>query len=103
MPAFVSRSRKRLRSRKSFDTKSSLRWTSQLSCRLLISSCRSCFCSGVSDATHLALLKLVPDVEEGTEAKKEVMLVPTDLDFFAALVASIWALRLRVDMIAWVG
>lgn len=89
---------------------SSLRWASQLSWRVSISSLRSSRCSSVSLATHFSLSKFVTgaaaadDVPDGLELeemvfgalKNEVML-PLALGFFASAAARSAALRLRLD------
>lgn len=64
LPAPASRSKNRFRSKNSLVTISAFKWASQLSCRVSISSLRSCLCSSVRLATHLALSNLGPVVSD---------------------------------------
>jgi hypothetical protein len=60
-PLSTSFFRKRFKSKNSRVRISSLSCASQLSCRVLISSASSCFCSAVRPATHASLSNLDAD------------------------------------------
>jgi len=77
LPATVSRSRNFLSSRNSLLVTSCLRWANQLSSRVSISSLSRVRCSGVSEATHSALLNLDrAGAEAEVEAKAEEAWTP---------------------------
>jgi hypothetical protein len=101
LPLSISLFRKRLRERKSGVTISSLRWASQESWRVLISSWRRVFCSGVRDATQAGLSKLSPfggivdeEVEEALGAPKKDVMDALTLGFLESDRAKEVALRL---------
>lgn len=100
---FISFCRNRFRLRNSSVTISSFRCDSQLSSRVSISSCRSSFFSGESDATHFALLKCkVGGVElevAGFRVKNDEML-PFAFGLFASAVESERWLALRLVDVA---
>lgn len=102
---------------------SSLRCASQLSCKVSISSWSSSFCSAVSPATHFSLSNLgagvsaaaaaataplpLPAAAEplatGFGAPKKDMILPSCLGFLLSADDSVPALRLRVDILVFVG
>lgn len=90
---------------------SSLRCASQLSCKVSISSWSSSFCSAVSPATHFSLSNLGAGVSAaaaeplatGFGAPKKDMILPSCLGFLLSADDSVPALRLRVDILVFVG
>ena len=79
---------------------SSLRWASQLSCRVSISSFRRSFCSVVSDSVHLALSKGVSFAAAvGLGAPKKDVMLLLALGFLASRAADVASVALRFRLI----
>jgi hypothetical protein len=90
--------KKRFRSRNVGLSSTSLRCGSQLSCSVSISSFSSSFCSSVSFAIHASLSNFAAAVAPslGLGAPKNDVILPLSFVFFAASVAAVAALRLRL-------